>query len=68
VVGDEQPRNVLVFNDGNADGLGFIGERVQHRPAGVVAGVTGAPVGMRAEEALVEAAVFSPREWAAPVG
>ena len=67
-IGDEEARDVLVFNHRDPKLLRFAGQRVEDRPARVVARVTGPPVLMRAEVALIQPAIVEPRELAAPIG
>ncbi len=62
---DQEPGDVAVLVDGDAELLYLVEEREEHRPARVVARVAGAPVLVRPEKALVESSVFGAGERAA---
>src|SRR5439155_8006375 len=65
-IGNEQARNVLVLDNRDPQFLCLACQRVENRAPGVVAGVAGPPILMRAEEALVQPAILERREAAAP--
>ena len=67
-VGDQQRRDVVLLDDGDAELGDLGGEGVQDRPTRVVAGVARAPPAVGAEEPLVDAAVLGAGELASPRG
>ena len=67
-VGDQQPRDVVLLDDRYAELGDLGGQRVQDRPARVVAGVARAPPAVGAEEPLIEATVVGAGERASPLG
>src|ERR1700719_2673486 len=67
-VGDEKTRDVLILDHRDAELLRSVRQGVEDGATGVVPGVTGAPIFVCAEKALIKPAIGEPRELAAPIG
>ena len=67
-IGDEQTRDVLIFDHRNAELLRSVRQGVEDGATRVVAGVAGPPVFVRPEETLIQPAIVESCELAAPIG